>query len=302
MFLADTHADTLYAMGVRHAATSSLMITPEKMHKGGVTLQTLALWTGSKGRHGDVRGIVDAELDAIPSLLEEGLIQVFDPREAKEGEHSFMLSVEGGELFEESAEQVQYWYDRGVRMVAIVWNNENALAHPAKGGSTEGLTPHGRRMVLEMQRLHMAVDTSHLNEAGFWDLFRMGNVPPMASHSCCRALCDHVRNLTDAQIREMVRSGSYLGMNFYPSFLSESGEADLDTVVRHMQHVCDLGGEHILGFGSDFDGIETTPKGLTGAQDFPALLEKLAQAGFTQEMIQGFAGINLKNYFERIGA
>lgn len=300
MFLADTHADTLYAMGIHHASSADLMITPDKMRAGGVTLQTFALWTGPKGRHGDVRGIVDAELDALPALLEEGLVQVFDPREAREDQQSFMLSVEGGELFEESEEQVQYWYDRGVRMVAIVWNNENALAHPAKTGSTEGLTAQGRRIVREMQRQHMAVDTSHLNEAGFWDLFRMGAAAPMASHSCCRALCDHPRNLTDEQIREMIRGGGYIGMNFYPSFLSETGKADLSTVVRHIRHICDLGGEHILGFGSDFDGIETTPEGLTGAQDFPALLDALSQAGFSESTIRGFAGENLRSYYSRI--
>ena len=165
---------------------------------------------------------------------------------------------------------------------------------------SEGLTAQGRRIVREMQRQHMAVDTAHLNEAGFWDLFRLGAAAPMASHSCCRALCDHPRNLTDEQIREMIRGGGYIGMNFYPSFLSETGKADLSTVVRHIRHICDLGGEHILGFGSDFDGIETTPEGLTGAQDFPALLDALSQAGFSESTIRGFAGENLRSYYSRI--
>ena len=79
-----------------------------------------------------------------------------------------------------------------------------------------------------------------------------------------------------------------------------SGKADLSTVVRHIRHICDLGGEHILGFGSDFDGIETTPEGLTGAQDFPALLDALSQAGFSESTIRGFAGENLRSYYSRI--
>ncbi len=69
-----------------------------------------------------------------------------------------------------------------------------------------------------MQRQGISVDVSHLNEAGFWDLFAKGERPPMASHSCCRALCDHVRNLTDDQIRAMIQYGGYIGVNFYPRF------------------------------------------------------------------------------------
>ena len=298
MFIADTHSDTLYAIGVHNAKNT--MITPARLREGGVTLQVFALWTGGKGNKGDVAGIVAAEMSAVPGMIAAGLKQVDDPAQAKEGEHSFMLSVEGGEVFEKDLSTIAAWREKGVRMAALVWNNENRIGFPAKGGSTQGLTEYGVAAVKEMQRLGMAVDTSHLNEAGFYDIFAKTNLPPMASHSCCRALCDHPRNLTDEQLKLMIREGSYVGVNFYPWFLSDSGKADVKRVAEHIDHICQLGGEKIVGFGSDFDGIECVPTGLEHAGQMPNLIAELRARGYDQATIEGIAGKNLLAYYGRI--
>ena len=300
MYIADTHSDTLYAMGVQHAPADRLMITPERLRQGGVTLQVFALWTGGKGNKGDVAGIVQAELSQVPGLIAAGLRQVTDPADAKVGEQCFMLSVEGGEVFEPGLHTVQLYRDKGVRMAALLWNNENALGYPAKSGDRRGLTDYGLQVAREMQRVGMAVDVSHLNEAGFYDLFAKTDRPPMASHSCCRALCDHFRNLTDEQLRLMIREGGFVGVNFYPYFLSEDGRADAALVARHIDHICQLGGAEIVGFGSDFDGIETTPDNVRHPADIPNLLDELRRLGYDDAAIAGIAGENLKRYFARI--
>ena len=300
MYIADTHSDTLYAMGVQHAPADRLMITPERLRHGGVTLQVFALWTGGKGNKGDVAGIVRAELAQVPGLIAAGLRQVTDPADAKVGEQCFMLSVEGGEVFEPGLHTVQLYRDKGVRMAALLWNNENALGYPAKSGDKRGLTDYGLQVAREMQRVGMAVDVSHLNEAGFYDLFAKTDRPPMASHSCCRALCDHFRNLTDEQLRLMIREGGFVGVNFYPHFLSEDGRADAALVARHIDHICQLGGAEIVGFGSDFDGIETTPDNVRHPGDIPNLLDELRRLGYDDAAIAGIAGENLKRYFARI--
>ena len=300
MYIADTHSDTLYAMGVQHAPADRLMITPERLRQGGVTLQVFALWTGGKGNKGDVAGIVRAELAQVPGLIAAGLRQVTDPADAREGEQCFMLSVEGGEVFEPGLHTVQLYRDKGVRMAALLWNNENALGYPAKSGDRRGLTDYGLQVAREMQRVGMAVDVSHLNEAGFYDLFAKTDRPPMASHSCCRALCDHFRNLTDEQLRLMIREGGFVGVNFYPYFLSENGKADAALVARHIDHICQLGGAEIVGFGSDFDGIETTPDNVRHPADIPNLLDELRRLGYDDAAIAGIAGENLKRYFARI--
>lgn len=301
MFIADTHCDTLFAMGVVRVPGKKLMVTPEKLRKGGIGLQTLALWTGSKGNRGDVSGIVRKELDALPGLTGAGIRKVDSPADAvKAGTPCCMLSVEGGEVFEAGLTTVAEYHALGVRMAALLWNNENAIGYPAKSGDSRGLTPYGLDVVREMQRVGIAVDTSHLNEAGFWDIVNRTDFPPLASHSCCRALCDHFRNLTDEQIRALIDGGGYIGVNFYPAFLSENGEADASRVAEHIDHICQLGGGGIVGFGSDFDGIEKTPTDLRGADEVPNLLDCLRRRGYTEEQIAGIAGMNLVRYFERI--
>lgn len=301
MLIADTHSDTLYAMGVQKAAANELCITPERLRRGGVNLQTFALWTGRYGNRGDVAGIVAAEMSQVPALLSAGLRQVDDPADVHEGEHCFMLSVEGGEVFEQDVSQVREWREKGVRMAALTWNNENRIGYPAKAGSTQGLTAYGLQVVREMQRVGMAVDTSHLNEAGFYDIFAKTDLPPLASHSCCRALCDHSRNLTDEQLRLMIREGGYVGVNFYPYFLDASGKADCERIAQHIDHICQLGGSAIVGFGSDFDGIEVTPDDLNDPSELGHLLEALRRRGYDEQTIEGIAGRNLLDYFRRIG-
>ena len=300
MFTADTHSDTLYALGVSGAPLQDLMINPEKLRQGEITVQTFALWTGRDGNRGDVKGIVEKELAARAVFEQAGIHQVMDPRDAREGECSFLLSVEGGEVFEEGIETVDTYRALGVRMAALTWNNENAIGYPAKSGETRGLKPYGLEVVRRMQEKGMACDVSHLNEAGFWDLINKTLQPPMASHSCCYSLCPHFRNLTDEQIRALIRCGGYIGINFYPAFLSESGACDMQRVAEHMDHVCQLGGDGIVGFGSDFDGIETTPEGLTGADRIPALLDLLRSRGYDEKTLKGIAGGNLLSYFGRI--
>lgn len=298
MFIADTHADTLYSMYAY--PDQSYDITPERLRRGGVTLQTLALWTGSKGNKGDVDAIVAGELAQIPRLEAAGIHQVDHPADAKEGECSFMLSVEGGEVFEKGLHTIEEWRHKGVRIAAVTWNNVSTIGFPAKGGSTEGLTAYGVQAIREMQRVGIAVDVSHLNAAGFWDIFAKGHRPPMASHSCASALCPHFRNLDDEQIRAMIQYGGYIGMNFYPYFLTTEEECTVRDVAEHIDYICQMGGAEIIGLGSDFDGIECKPKNLDHPGDLINLFNELRRMGYNEDAIEGIAGKNLLKYFERI--
>jgi len=299
MLICDTHCDTLYALGVQNNPNPD--VTPEKLRAGGVSLQCMALWTGRKGLAGDYQGIVCQELQALAQLNEQGYIQVDDPSQAQEGQLSILLTVEGGEVFEAGLETIPFWREKGVRMAALTWNNPNRIGFPAKGNHSQGLTEYGVAAVKEMQRLGIAVDTSHLNEQGFYDLFQKTHKPPMASHSCCRALCDHPRNLTDQQLKLLIANGGYVGVNFYPAFLTDdTDECSLHDVVFHIDHICQLGGARHVGFGSDFDGIELYPKGLRDPRDLPRLLEALFKRGYTQQDIEAIAGQNLLDYFRRI--
>ena len=279
-FILDTHSDTLWAMGVRGMDWGQTAVTPERLRAGGVTVQTFALWTGPKGNRGDVAGTVRAELAARARWEAAGIRQVFDPAEAANADGPcFMLSVEGGEVFEPGLETVAAYKALGVRMAAILWNNENTLGCSAKSGDKRGLKPYGLEVVREMQRLGMGVDVSHLNEAGFWDILEKTDIPPLASHSCCKALCGHARNLTDDQLRALIGKGGYVGVNFYPFFLDDGGAADTETIVEHIDHICQLGGERIVGLGSDFDGIEVSPRDLRHPGELGRFFDALRRRG-----------------------
>ena len=299
MFIADTHSDTLFNLA-RGAKIDEVDITPARLHDGGVTLQVFAMWSGPKGPGGDYAALAEKEYAARQQFIDAGIPQVDDPSEAKAGKPHFMLSLEGCEVFQDGLEKVAFWRERGVRMGAPVWNNENALATPAKKNAEDGLTDYGVKVINEMQRQGIAVDVSHLNERGFYDLFMKGSRPPMASHSCCRSLCDHFRNLTDDQIRMMIQYGGFIGVNFYPAFLSEDKVADTTTLAQHIDHICQLGGAEIVGFGSDFDGIECYPSDLRHPGQMENLLNTLRDYGYEDEALEKITGQNLLDYYARI--
>ena len=298
MLLFDTHADTLFRLCFPYGENQEMDVTKEKLLRGGVSVQVMAMFVGRSDLP-SIQIAFDKMLAKKEELKQNGFRQVDDLKEAEESEGAFMLSVEGCDLLDGHGEMLSDWRRQGVRMAALTWNYDNCVATPASKDSTTGLKPFGREAVREMQRLGMAVDVSHLNEKGFYELLEMG-VVPLASHSCCRKLCDHVRNLTDDQLKALFSAGGYVGVNFYPAFLQKSGKATLSHVCDHVIHMLEMGGEGHIGFGSDFDGIETKPDGLSGPQDFPKLMDALRKRGLDEKLIRGIAGENLLHYYERI--
>ena len=298
MLLFDTHADTLFRLCFPDGEGEEMDVTKEMLLQGGVTVQTMAMFVGRSDLK-SIRIAFDRLLQKKEELKAAGFRQVDELREAKEGDTAFMLSVEGCDLLDGHGEMLYDWRKQGVRMAALTWNYENCVATPACKDASSGLKPFGREAVREMQRLKMAVDVSHLNEGGFYELLEMG-VVPLASHSCCRKLCDHTRNLTDDQLRALFSAGGYVGVNFYPAFLRRDEKADIRDVCDHVIHMLEMGGEGKIGFGSDFDGIEMKPAGLSGPQDFPALLNALRRRGLDEKTITGIAGENLLHYYDRI--
>ena len=296
MILCDTHCDTLYALATRPGAPTD--ITMDRLQRAGMSLQTMALYVGGSPKQVDVVRLFDNMMRVFSQLREQGWQQAMDPREAEEGKVKVMLSIEGCEILEGGLENVSRWRETGVRMAAITWNYENGLATPAKLNSTDGLKPYGRQAVREMARVGIAPDTSHLNEKGFWDILEMG-IAPLASHSCCKALCGHCRNLSDEQLKALFAAGGYVGLNFYPRFLSDDGKCTLDTLCDHVIHMLELGGEGMIGFGSDFDGIEEKVPGLDNPLDIPALIAALERRGVTGDILTGIAGKNLLSYYDR---
>ena len=304
MLICDTHADTLYALqSPSRDAAQPCDVTLERLtagNPGDIRVQALALWTGPEGLLGKDVGLIDREMLAMGELEKQGFHQITTLDEAEAGKANFMLTIEGGEAFSGGMQAVDAFALWGVRIAAIVWNNENMFATPAITGLDKGLSTQGRGLVARMNRQHMAVDVSHLNIAGVKDALSISKAPIIATHSCCRALCDHPRNLTDEQLKAIFDMGGYVGINFFPMFLHPSNLADIDTVIDHVDHMASIGGAKFIGMGSDFDGIETRPVGLEHAGTVYGLFDRMKARGYTDEVITDFAGENLKRYMAKL--
>lgn len=300
MIICDTHCDVLYMRAFQ--PENEPVVTFENMQAGGISLQTCTLFSGvgEVVKHPYEVGM--KEYREFRRLVEEeNWVQADSPLQAEEGKVKAMLSMEGGEILEGSPDRVEEFFRYGVRMIALTWNRENEIGTPAKLSPKGGIKKTGWDILRVMAELHMAADTSHLNEAGFWDLIDRHPQPPMASHSCVRTLCDHFRNLRDEQIRAMIDRGGWIGINFYPAFLSESGQADANRIAEHIDYICQMGGEKHVGFGSDFDGIEVTPVDVRTPAEVPNILTALRKRGYSEKALADIAGLNFIEYYKRLG-
>ena len=229
--------------------------------------------------------------------------QVSDVREAeKKGKVAAMLSIEGGEAVEADLGILRMLYKLGLRAMTLTWNERNQIADGAGEGRTKGgLTNFGVDLVKEMNRLGMVVDVSHLNDAGFFDVIETTTKPIIASHSNCRALCNHRRNLTDDMIKLLAKNGGVMGMNFAPAFVDEKKEnVTLERLLDHVDHIVKLVGVEHVGLGSDFDGIESTPKGLEDVTRMPYLTEGLVKRGYKEDDIIKILGENFLRVFKTV--
>ena len=292
MFIADAHCDTLYEIAICHTRPEDCVVTPDRLKRGGVGLQTFALFCGKHGTQGTAYQDGIDMLGAVPRL---GVpVLTGDLPDAPPEVPTGILSCEGGEMLEGSIARFnEFMASARLRMIALTWNFENEIGYPAAGGEKKGLKPFGFELVRAMDAAGVRADVSHLNEAGFWDLMERAALAPIATHSDCRWLCDVPRNLTREQVKALIDRKGFIGINFYSNFLKADGTATLDDVVRHIDAICEMGGEHVLGFGSDFDGIEAWPDGLGDPTGFPALLDALRRRGYSEETLEGIAGLNM---------
>ena len=140
---------------------------------------------------------------------------------ARDGLISVFMGMENGAPIQQSLSLLRTFYRLGVSYLTLTHNGDNDIADSAAEGIRwHGLSPFGKQVVAEMNELGMMVDLSHASDETFWDVLRVSQAPVVATHSCCRALCPHRRNLTDDMLTALGESGGYVGINFYPAFLS----------------------------------------------------------------------------------
>lgn len=202
----------------------------------------------------------------------------------RDGKAAAFLSIEGAEAIDCDPGRLEEAYAQGVRMISLVWNIENSLTGSCVTGN--GLSAKGKEFFRRAQRLGMIVDVSHLSERGFWEMTELAEKPIVASHSNAKALCGHIRNLTDEQFKAICQLGGTAGLNLAGAFLSDSGVATFEDFRRHFDHFLALGGEGHIAVGLDLDGTDDLPAGFTGVENFENLAEYLEKCGYPEESIQ----------------
>lgn len=228
----DSHADTpsqllrLRDIGLDNAYAH---VDIPKLRRGGVNGSFFALYTpASMAPDAATRyalQMVAAVYDALDAHPDEAAM-AFSPDDAahnrEKGLISLFLGMENASPIQESLPLLRLFYRLGVRYLTLTHNGDNAVADSAaEGRKWGGLSPFGREVVAQMNQLGMMVDLSHASDQTFWDCIRLSKAPVIASHSCCRALCGHRRNLTDEMLQALGEKDGYVGINFYPAFLSD---------------------------------------------------------------------------------
>ena len=186
-----------------------------------------------------------------------------------------LLSIEGANVLAGDIENVQKYYDMGFRMMTLTWNNQNSAASGVRCEEDGGLTPFGREVVSEMDRLKMMIDISHIGEKGFWQVMELSKRPIFASHSNLKSVCGHFRNLSDEQLNAIVQSGGGCGINLCRDFIADSGDCSVYHVLKHVEGFLNLGAKDALFVGADLDGVDSTPDNLDSVDKMPLFYEEI---------------------------
>lgn len=215
----------------------------------------------------------------------------------KEGEVGAVLTLEGCDSIGNDLTKLRTLYRLGVTSIGLTWNYANLVADGALEQRNGGLTEFGKTVVKENNRANIWTDVSHLCEQSFWDTIEYAEFP-IASHSNSYSICGHVRNLKDSQIKALLDKGGLIGLTFVPDFIDENGQASISKIIKHLDHICSLGGENQVGFGSDFDGIMKTVPDLENYSKYTQIIEQLLRF-YSEDQVNNFLYNNFVSGFPK---
>jgi membrane dipeptidase len=356
----DTHVDILnaeYATKARDPGIDNPKLKCDlvKMNKGGVDGVFLVAYVGQTKR--DAEGYKNAyksvmgQLEAIHRLTEKmypnrcelatspGEVE----RIAKTGKRVIMIGIENGFAIGKDLSNVESFYSLGARYITLSHNGHNDICDSCnprgKLGDKEtehnGLSDFGKKVVAEMNRLGIIADVSHISVKSFYDLIEVSKAPIIASHSGCRALADHPRNLDDEQLKALARNGGVIQIVAVGGFLKlvsaerrkaisdlkkeldeerikieqfREGMKEIDTkyppaslsdYVDHIDHAVRVAGIEHVGIGSDFDGGGGVPGFNDHSEAFNVTIE-LVRRGYSEEDISKIWGANLLRVWREV--
>lgn len=315
----DLHCDTIMALYQKkdlELKANDLQIDINKLKEGNYLAQVFAMFIFLKGTDNPFK-VCDEMIDLFYSELEKNEDEIkialtYDDviKNQEKGLLNAILSIEEGGVIDGVLSNVDYFYERGVRMICLNWNFINGIGHPnftlsekpdfTKPNTEKGLTPFGIDVVKRMEKLGMIIDVSHLSDKGFWDVFNNTTKPFIASHSNSRSVCNHVRNLTDDMIKALSSRGGVTGLNFCTNFINSEAEVTYAAdIVKHALHIIEVGGIDCLALGTDFDGIGRTTE-IDHAGEMGKLYTAFKEAGLSEEDIEKIFYKNFLRVFKEV--
>ncbi len=323
-----------------------------RLKQGRVGGQFWSVWVTSEMKGPDAVQATLEQMDIVRELVRkypETLQMAYTAddivRAHKSGHVASLIGIEGGHQIHNSLGTLRQMYGLGARYMTLTHTLNNDWADAATDVPThKGLTPFGKSVILEMNRLGMMVDLSHVSPAVMAQALATTKAPVIFSHSSARAINGHPRNVPDDILKLTAANGGVVMVNFYSGYVSEKlrvwnaaqgaekarynappygglyiGQPDkaaealaawekanpkpvatLADVADHFDHIRKIAGIDHVGMGSDFDGVEILPTGLSGVETYPALLEELARRGWSDADLAKVAGGNMLRVMRRV--
>ena len=304
----DTHTDSpldfvkSYSIGNR----GKYQVDIPKMQEGYLDAQYLACWV----RQGDLTPLARQKANTrINELIDCIYQQVALNSELcgvarnandiitlkSEGKKAFLIGIENGYAIGSDLSQLQKFHDKGVTYITLCHSKNNDICDSSsdkKGAKWNGLSPFGKEVIAEMNRLGLLIDLSHASDATLRDVLKISKTPIFASHSSSRAIFDCERNLSDDILRAIAENGGVIQVCLVDEFLTRNPKlSNIEDFMNHLCHIINVAGIDHVGIGSDFDGGGGV-KGCNGDNDLIQITTRLIKRGYSDEDIEKIWGKN----------
>lgn len=296
----DSHCDTPMKFGTDEERLVSL----PRMRHGGLDACIMVAYLPQGARTAEARDEAARKADDIlcqigdmVSLNKDVVSLARTPddlyRIKGEGRLAVMTGIENGYAIGTDLDRIRHFRDRGIVYMTLCHNGDNDICDSARKSNNEhgGVSDFGEKVIREMNRVGLMVDLSHAAESSFYDALDISSMPVVCSHSSCRMLCDHPRNLTDEQMRTLAKRGGVMQVTLYDGFLRSDGRATIEDAVAHLLHAVEVMGVENVGIGSDFDG-DGGITGLAHAGEMINLTRALLRKRFNKDDLRGIWGEN----------
>ncbi|MBC3765375.1 dipeptidase [Neptunicella marina] len=352
--LIDTHIDVPYRVNnhwedVTKATESGDFDYPRAV-KGGLNSAFMSIYIpASYEQTGGGDALADKLIDSVEAIVgraPEKFTLAYSSSDAErafvEGKIALPMGMENGTPVEGSLEKLAHFYDRGIRYITLAHSMSNHIADSSYDLRRQwhGLSPFGKELVPEMNRLGIMVDISHVSDDAFYQAVEISKAPVIASHSSLRSFTPGFeRNMDDNMIKALAKNGGVIQINFGSSFISDVAQqwgkkrknelekekiakddkaaqkafserfkssnpfpyASLDMVLDHIDHVKNLVGIDYVGIGSDFDGVgDSLPRDLKDVSYYPWLVQGLLDRGYSEMDIKKIMGLNLLRVWKQV--